>query len=147
MTVRRFRIAVIPPRSRSPLILYACITETYSCMTLASLSGRQMLFLSHALRITVNFKYILGITVFMKDIITIRGERDLWLDFIHKAKKEKKKVWDVLSPFLRKYISCDEESRVLLILFPERLVDQILNQEDPDEFIEEAIQNHFEKKK
>lgn len=106
-----------------------------------------MLFLSHALRITVNFKYILGITVFMKDIITIRGERDLWLDFIHKAKKEKKKVWDVLSPFLRKYISCDEESRVLLILFPERLVDQILNQEDPDEFIEEAIQNHFEKKK
>ena len=26
----------------------------------------------------------------MKDTISIRGERELWLEFIHKAKKEKK---------------------------------------------------------
>ena len=71
----------------------------------------------------------------------------MWLDFVHKAKKEKKKAWEVLSPFVKKYISCDEERRVLLILFPERLVDQILDQEDPDEFIEEAIRDHLEKEK
>jgi len=44
-------------------------------------------------------------TVFMKDVITIRGERDLWLDFVHKVRKEKKKVWDILNPYLRKYTS------------------------------------------
>jgi len=79
----------------------------------------------------------------MKDIITIRGERDLWLDFIHKAKKEKKKAWDVLSPFLRKYVQADEENRVLLLLFPKRLVDQIIEQEDSDGFIQEAVGKHL----
>jgi len=39
-----------------------------------------------------------------KDIITLRGERDLWIDFVAKVKKERKEVWEVLSPFLRKYI-------------------------------------------
>ncbi len=75
----------------------------------------------------------------MKDIITVRGERELWLDFIHKAKKEKKKAWEVLSPFIKKYISAHEETRVLLILFPKDLVEQLLTREDPDGFIEEAI--------
>ena len=83
----------------------------------------------------------------MKDIITIRGERELWLDFIHKAKKEKKKAWDILSPFLKKYVSADEETRVLLILFPKDLVEQILTKDDPDEFIEEAITKHLSTKK
>ena len=81
----------------------------------------------------------------MKDIITIRGERELWLDFIHKAKKEKKKVWDVLSPFIKKYIHSGEETRVLLILFSRKLVDQILEQEDSDRFMEEAIRKHLGK--
>jgi len=79
----------------------------------------------------------------MKDIITIRGERELWLDFMHKAKKEKKKVWDVLSPFLKKYLSSDQETRVLLILFPKDLVEQLLTKDDPDGFIEEAIKKHL----
>lgn len=79
----------------------------------------------------------------MKDIITIRGERDLWLDFIHKAKKDKKKAWDVLSPFLRKYVSADEGNRVLLILFPKDLVEQLLKKEDPDRFIQETIKEHL----
>ena len=41
----------------------------------------------------------------MKYTISLRGERDLWIDFIHKAKKEKKKAWEVLTPFLKKYVS------------------------------------------
>ena len=79
----------------------------------------------------------------MKDSISIRGERGLWLDFIHKAKKEKKKAWDVLSPFLRKYVSADEETRVLLILFPKDLVEQLLTKDDPDGLIKEAIKKHL----
>ena len=81
----------------------------------------------------------------MKDVITIRGERELWLDFIHKAKKEKKKAWEVLSPFLKKYLSADQENRVLLILFPKDLVDELRTEEDPDAFIEEAIRKHLDR--
>lgn len=79
----------------------------------------------------------------MKGVITLRGERDMWIDFIHKAKKEKKKVWDVLSPFLRKYVSADEETRILLILFPKDLVEQLLTKDDPDGLIKEAIKKHL----
>ncbi len=79
----------------------------------------------------------------MKDAISIRGERELWLEFIHKAKKEKRKAWDILSPFLKKYLSADQEHRVLLILFPKSLVDQLVTKEDPDGFIEEAIRKHL----
>jgi hypothetical protein len=79
----------------------------------------------------------------MKDVITLRGERELWIDFIHKTKKEKKKAWDVLSPYLRKFISADGETRVLLILFPKDLVDQILTKDDPEGFIKEAISKNL----
>ena len=79
----------------------------------------------------------------MRDVITLRGERDLWIDFIHKAKKEKKKAWDVLSLFLKKYISADEETRILLIFFPKDLVEQLLTKDDPDGFIKEAIKKHL----
>ena len=81
----------------------------------------------------------------MKEIITIRGERELWLDFIHKAKKEKKKAWDVLSPFLKKYCLSDEDTRVLLFLFPKNLIEEVIKKEDPDQFIEEAIKRHLHK--
>ena len=81
----------------------------------------------------------------MKDAISIRGERELWLDFIHKAKKEKKKAWDILSPFLKKYVSADEETRVLLILFPKEMIEQLLKKEDPDRFIQETIKEHLKK--
>ena len=79
----------------------------------------------------------------MKDVITLRGERDLWIDFIHKAKKEKKKAWDILSPFLRKYVSADEETRILLVLFPKDLVEQLLAKDNPDDFIKEAIKKNL----
>ena len=75
----------------------------------------------------------------MKDIITLRGDRELWLSFIYRAKKERKKVWEVLSPFLKKYVLSNEENRVLLILFPRNLVDKLLNKDDPDGFIEDAL--------
>ena len=103
--------------------------------------------MSYTLRITANLKYLPSITVFMKDIITVRGERELWLEFIHKAKKEKKKAWEILSPFLKKYVSADQETRVLLILFPKDLVEQIISKDDPDGFIEEAITKHLATKK
>lgn len=80
----------------------------------------------------------------MNDIITIRGERELWLDFTHKVKKDKKKVWPVLRPFLRKYVSSDNEQRVLLMLLPKELVEELLEKEDPDEFIQQAIRKHLE---
>ncbi|MCK5487776.1 MAG: hypothetical protein KAI86_16270 [Desulfobacterales bacterium] len=80
----------------------------------------------------------------MNDIITIRGERELWLDFTHKVKKDKKKVWPVLRPFVRKYVSSDNEQRVLLMLLPKELVEELLEKEDPDEFIQQAIRKHLE---
>ena len=80
----------------------------------------------------------------MNDIITIRGERELWLDFTHKVKKDKKKVWPVLRPFLRKYVSYDRQQRVLLMLLPKELVEELLEKEDPGEFIQQAIRKHLE---
>ncbi|MEK6820683.1 MAG: hypothetical protein AABX71_03150 [Nanoarchaeota archaeon] len=40
----------------------------------------------------------------MKDIITFRGNRELWIDFVAKVKKERKKVWQVLEKFIREYL-------------------------------------------
>ena len=77
------------------------------------------------------------------ETITIRGERELWLDFTHKVKKDKKKVWPVLRPFLRKYVSSDEEQRVLLMRLPKELVEELLENEDPDEFIQQAIRKQL----
>ena len=80
----------------------------------------------------------------MNDIITIRGERELWLDFTHKVKKDKKKVWPVLRPFVRKYVSSDRQQRVLLMLLPKEIVEELLEKEDPDEFIQQVIRIQLE---
>jgi hypothetical protein len=80
----------------------------------------------------------------MNDIITIRGERELWLDFTHKVRKDKKKVWPVLRPFVRKDVSSDRQQRVLLMLLPKELVEELLEKEDPDEFIQQAIRIQLE---
>jgi len=40
----------------------------------------------------------------MKDTITMKGERSLWIEFTHTLKKQKRKVWDTLKPFLEDYI-------------------------------------------
>jgi len=39
----------------------------------------------------------------MKEVISFRGERNDWIDFIAKLKKERKEVWDVLKPFIKTY--------------------------------------------
>jgi len=83
----------------------------------------------------------------MKYTISLRGERDLWIEFIHKVKKDRKKAWDFLSPYLKKYIGADEETRVLLLHFPRELANELLKKEDPDSFIEEAIRKHLAIKK
>lgn len=38
------------------------------------------------------------------DIITFKGERELWIDFVAKIKKDKKKVWEVLKLLIKKYL-------------------------------------------
>jgi len=40
----------------------------------------------------------------MVDIITFRGDRELWIDFVAKIKKERKKVWQVLEGFIKEYL-------------------------------------------
>jgi len=35
--------------------------------------------------------------------LSLRGNRNIWLDFTHKVKKNKKQVWDVLETFLKDY--------------------------------------------
>jgi len=40
----------------------------------------------------------------MKDTITFKGNREVWIDFISKIKKERKQVWEVLQPLIKNYI-------------------------------------------
>ena len=39
-----------------------------------------------------------------KEIISVRGDRNLWLDFTVKLKKERKQVWTVLEQWINKYL-------------------------------------------
>jgi len=77
--------------------------------------------------------------------ITIRGQRDLWLEFVHKTKKEKKTVWEALRPFLTKYVRADDQ-RLLLLLLPNNLTEQLTKEDDPERYIQEAIQERLERK-
>ncbi len=40
----------------------------------------------------------------MKDIITFRGDRNLWIDFVANIKKDRKQVWQVLEKFIKAYL-------------------------------------------
>jgi hypothetical protein len=40
----------------------------------------------------------------MKDIITFRGDRNLWIDFVARIKKNREQVWKVLEKFIRSYL-------------------------------------------
>jgi len=40
----------------------------------------------------------------MKDIITFRGNRDIWIDFVAKIKKNRKTVWEILEKFIKDYL-------------------------------------------
>ena len=81
----------------------------------------------------------------MSHTITLRGQRDLWLDFVHKTKKDKKTIWEVLTPFLKKYVASDKEHRLLLLLFPNHLTEQLMQTTDPERYIQEAIQERLKK--
>ena len=39
-----------------------------------------------------------------KDTMTFKGDRNVWIDFVAKIKKEKKQVWDVLEKFIKTYM-------------------------------------------
>jgi len=39
-----------------------------------------------------------------QDSITIKGDRNKWIDFISKVKKNKKSVWEVLEKLIDKYL-------------------------------------------
>ena len=39
-----------------------------------------------------------------KDVLTFRGDRDVWIDFVSQVKKERKEVWEVLSSLINKYL-------------------------------------------
>jgi len=75
----------------------------------------------------------------MYDPISLRGERDLWLEFSYKIKKDRKVVWQVLRRFITKYLAADENTRLLLLLVPQDLADRISAQKNPDAFIKSAI--------
>ncbi len=50
-----------------------------------------------------------GITVIpdergMTDTITLKGDRELWIRFVARVKQRRKKVWQILEPFLKSYI-------------------------------------------
>lgn len=40
----------------------------------------------------------------MKDVITFKGDRNLWIDFMSKIKREKKQVWEVLEELIKNYL-------------------------------------------
>ena len=40
----------------------------------------------------------------MNEVITLKGDRDLWIDFVAKVKKEKKQVWEVLGRLIKEYL-------------------------------------------
>ena len=40
----------------------------------------------------------------MKDVITLKGDRNLWIDFVTGVKKDKKQVWEVLEKFIKDYL-------------------------------------------
>ncbi len=44
------------------------------------------------------------------DRISFKGNRDIWQDFMYKVKKNKKQVWEVLEPMLKKYINQKRDS-------------------------------------
>lgn len=40
----------------------------------------------------------------MKETICFKGNRDLWIDFVAKIKKQRKEVWEALKPFIQQYL-------------------------------------------
>ena len=39
-----------------------------------------------------------------RERISLRGNRDVWIDFTNKVRKERKQIWRVLEPMLKNYL-------------------------------------------
>jgi len=39
-----------------------------------------------------------------KDAISIKGDRNVWIDFVAECKRQKTEVWAVLEPYLKQFI-------------------------------------------
>ena len=39
-----------------------------------------------------------------KEVITLKGDRGLWMEFTIKLKRQKKEVWEVLESLIKKYL-------------------------------------------
>ena len=39
-----------------------------------------------------------------KEVITLKGDRNLWMEFTIKLKRQKREVWKVLEPWIEKYL-------------------------------------------
>lgn len=39
-----------------------------------------------------------------KEVITLKGDRNLWMEFAIKLKRQKKEVWEVLESWIKKYL-------------------------------------------
>jgi len=48
----------------------------------------------------------------MKDTITFKGNRNKWIDFTSKIKKERKQVWDIMELFIESYLDDLKDLRV-----------------------------------
>jgi hypothetical protein len=44
-------------------------------------------------------------------LISLRGDRDIWLDFTHKVRKNRKQIWEVLEPMLKEYIRKNDDQK------------------------------------
>ena len=53
----------------------------------------------------------------------------------------------MLSPYLKKYIASDEQSKILFLLFPQDLVDELVEEENPEDLIEDAVRKYLAAKK
>jgi hypothetical protein len=40
----------------------------------------------------------------MADILTLKGERAIWIRFVARVKERRKTVWQALEPFLKQYL-------------------------------------------
>jgi len=38
------------------------------------------------------------------DVLSLRGNRDLWMDFTDRTRRQKKTVWETLEPMIREYL-------------------------------------------
>ena len=46
-----------------------------------------------------------------ENIISLRGDKELWLEFAIAVKRKREQIWGVLKPFIKKYIKDLEKKK------------------------------------